>query len=207
MSMVKPMTTAAAGSVDPVPPVRQRAADRRRQLVDIAAQAFARGGYEGTSTHDIAARAGVSQPYLIRLFGSKKQLFMLTVDECFARTAATFTAAAATAEGDARLHAMGQAYVELLADRDALLLQLQTYAACGDAEIQVRVREGYRGLRDLIAELADADADVVRTFLATGMLMNVAAALDLPELALADGWPARHLADAVRATRERAAGG
>jgi AcrR family transcriptional regulator len=200
-------TTPRAGSVGPVTPVRQRAEDRRRQLVDIAAQAFARGGYEGTSTHDIAARAGVSQPYLIRLFGSKKQLFLLTVDECFARTAETFRTAAAGAKGDARLHAMGTAYVELLEDRDALLLQLQTYAACGDPEIQARVREGYRALRDLVGELAGVPPDVVRTFLATGMLLNVAAALDLPELALADGWPARHLADAARAARERAAGG
>src|SRR5689334_11456672 len=117
---------ADAGSVGPVAPVRQRAEDRRRQLVGSAAQAFARGGYEGTSTHDIAARAGVSQPYLIRLFGSKKQLFLLTVDECFARTSATFRTAAAGAAEDGRLAAMGIAYCDLLEDRDALLLQLQT---------------------------------------------------------------------------------
>src|SRR5689334_19271416 len=109
-------TTGDVGSVGPVPPVRQRAEDRRRQLVGIAAQAFARGGYEGTSTHDIAARAGVSQPYLIRLFGSKKQLFLLTVDECFARTSETFrTAAAGAGEGE-RLAAMGLAYCDLLED-------------------------------------------------------------------------------------------
>ena len=37
---------------------------------------FAIGGYNGTSTEAIAREAGISQPYLFRLFRTKKELFI-----------------------------------------------------------------------------------------------------------------------------------
>ena len=43
-----------------------------------ARAAFARGGLHGTSTEEIAEAAGISQPYLFRLFGTKKRLFVAT---------------------------------------------------------------------------------------------------------------------------------
>ena len=44
-------------------------------------------GLHGASTEDIAAAAGISQPYLFRLFGTKKELFLATVERCMAETA------------------------------------------------------------------------------------------------------------------------
>jgi AcrR family transcriptional regulator len=59
------------------------AAERREAVLRAARIEFGAGGYAGTGTESIARRAGVSQPYLFRLFPSKKALFLATVDRCF----------------------------------------------------------------------------------------------------------------------------
>ena len=59
---------------------RQTADERRTAVLAAAISEFARSGYAGTSTEAIAARAGISQPYLFRLFGTKKDLFVATYD-------------------------------------------------------------------------------------------------------------------------------
>ncbi len=90
---------------------------------------------------------------------------------------------------------MGKAYVELLADRELLLAQMQTYAACGDEEIRTVVRRRWGELYRTVERLSGAPADEVRAFFATGMLLNVAAAIDLPEIAGQKGaaWARRAL--------------
>ena len=89
-------------------------ADERRQSVILeATREFAVHGYAGTSTMDIAKRVGVSQPYLFQLFGTKKDLFIAAVDECFNRVPARFEDVARQAHNESAdpeyiLHAMGQ---------------------------------------------------------------------------------------------------
>ncbi len=50
---------------------RQTADERRTAVLAAAISEFALNGFAGTSTEAIAARAGISQPYLFRLFGTK----------------------------------------------------------------------------------------------------------------------------------------
>jgi len=57
---------------DPTP--RLPAAQRRRQLLDVALAVFSDGGYHGTSMDDVAAAAGVTKPVLYQHFGSKRAL-------------------------------------------------------------------------------------------------------------------------------------
>jgi AcrR family transcriptional regulator len=159
------------------------AAERREEILEVAVSEFAIGGLHGTSTEAIARRAGISQPYLFRLFGTKKGLFVACIGRCFDRTQGTFRAAAEADDSGEPLAAMGQAYVALLADRELLLSQMQTYAACGDDEIREVVRVRWGELYRTVAELSGAPAEEVRAFFATGMLLNVAAAMDLPEIA------------------------
>ena len=61
------------------------AAERRELVLDAAVAEFAVHGLAGTSTEDVARRAGISQPYLFRLFPTKKALFLALVDRCFRR--------------------------------------------------------------------------------------------------------------------------
>src|SRR5258706_13435218 len=118
-----------------VPTPRRMSADERREmLVEAAVAEFAHGGLHGTSTEVIAARAGISHPYLFRLFGTKKKLFLACTARCHERLRATFTAAAESAPRADRLAAMGQAYKELLTDRRMLLMQVQMYPACGGSD-------------------------------------------------------------------------
>src|ERR1035441_2628817 len=81
---------------------RMPAAQRRELVLEAAVPEFAAHGLAGTSTEVVARRAGISQPYLFRLFPTKKALFVALVDRCFRRVQDTFTTAAADLSGDGR---------------------------------------------------------------------------------------------------------
>ncbi len=156
------------------------AGERRELVLEAAVTQFAARGLAGTSTEDVARAAGISQPYLFRLFPTKKALFLALVDRCFQRVADAFTAAAGDKTGEQALEAMGDAYHRLLEDRTLLLLQMQAYAACDDPDIRATTRAGYKRLWALVERLSGMPYDTVVSFFAMGMLMNVAAAMDLP---------------------------
>jgi AcrR family transcriptional regulator len=156
------------------------AEERREQVLEAALDEFAAKGLAGTSTEDVAHAAGISQPYLFRLFPTKKALFLALVERCFRRVEATFTAAAKDAVGEDALEAMGDAYERLLGDRTLLLLQMQAYAASDDPEIRQATRAGFKELWTLVERLTGLPFERVVEFFAMGMLMNVAAAMDLP---------------------------
>lgn len=162
------------------------AEERRETVLDAALVEFAKGGLAGTSTEAIAARAGISQPYLFRLFPRKKDLFVASLRRAFAWIERRFVQAAEGLTGDEALNAMAEAYQELLADRSLLLCQLHTYAACGDPEVQEAARACYGHLWRTAETLSGVDADSMRMFFAMGMLCNVMVALDLPSLD--EGW-------------------
>ena len=83
--------------------VRRTSEERREEILEAAFTAFSESGFEGTSTDDIAAAVGISQPYLFRLFGTKKHLFLAAVERCFEETEAVFGSAVEDGEqGDAK---------------------------------------------------------------------------------------------------------
>jgi AcrR family transcriptional regulator len=157
------------------------AAERREAIVVAATEEFAVAGLHGTAVDRIAARAGITQPYVFRLFGTKKELFLAVVERAFACTREIFArAAAASGPGDGVLKAMGAAYAdEFLADRTMLLAQMQAYAASDDPEVRDVVRRGFRGLYEFVERASGASAEEISSFFAVGMLLNVSAALDL----------------------------
>lgn len=158
-------------------------AEQRRELVLGEAMAvFAAHGYAGTSTEEVARRAGISQPYLFRLFPTKKALFLTLVERCFRRVRDEFAAAAGELTGEEALTAMADAYEVLLDDRILLLMQMQAYAACEDPEIRDATRTGFRKLWEQIERITGLPYQTVVDFFAVGMLMNVAAAMNLPEV-------------------------
>jgi AcrR family transcriptional regulator len=159
---------------------RMSAAERRELVLEAALTEFAARGLAGTSTEDVARRAGISQPYLFRLFPTKKALFLTLIERCFRRVEDVFTAAAGNQAGQQALDAMGDAYQQLLQDRTLLLLQMQAYAACADPAIQAATRAGYKRLWALVERLTGLPVERVVEFFAMGMLLNVAAAMDLP---------------------------
>src|SRR3954452_22493502 len=112
--------------------IRQTADERREAVILAAAREFAAHDYAGTSTQDIARRVGVSQPYLFQLFGTKREMFIAAIQECFRRVTTKFESVARETRQSSDdplviLHAMGMAYCDLLEDRDMLRLQMQAY--------------------------------------------------------------------------------
>jgi AcrR family transcriptional regulator len=161
---------------------RMPAAERRELVLNAALTEFAARGLAGTSTEDVARHAGISQPYLFRLFPTKKALFIELINRCFQRVQDTFAAAAGDRTGEEALTAMADSYTKLLDDRTLLLLQMQAYAACDDPEIRTVTRDGYKRLWELVERLTGLPFQTVVDFFAVGMLMNVAAAMDLPSV-------------------------
>jgi AcrR family transcriptional regulator len=171
-------------------PRRQTAGARRDTILDAAVIEFAAHGLHGTAVEAIARRAGVSQPYVFRLFGTKKALFLAAVDRGHQRVLDVFRRAAdeATRSGGEPFAAMGLAYVSLLADRDELLLTMQSFAACGDPEVAELVRRRFGEITRFVASQPGATDELVRMFMAEGMLLNVAAAINLPALVHSEDW-------------------
>ena len=160
---------------------RLTAAERREDLLAAAIAEFGEKGYHGASTETIAERAGISQPYLFRLYGTKKELFLACVDRCFDRTLEVFEAAVADPPADCPtpIRAMGRAYVEMLGERELVLMQQQTYAASGDEDVRALARRRFEGLRDDIERLGGVGSVEAARFCGQGMLLNVIAALEL----------------------------
>src|SRR5919201_44169 len=161
---------------------RQSAEERREAVLDAAQAEFAARGLHGASTEAIAKVAGISQPYVFRLFGTKKELFKATVARCMRETLETFQRAAEGKRGEDALDAMGSVYVtDLIADRTRLKAQLEAYSACDDPEICEVVRDGFGDLVAYVERVSGLPPERVTAFFAQGMLINVMSAMDLRE--------------------------
>jgi AcrR family transcriptional regulator len=168
-------------------PARQTAGERRIAVLAAAITEFARSGYAGTSTEAIATRAGISQPYLFRLFGTKKDLFVATYDLVGLRIINELTRAGEGLEGEEAKIAMGEAYLELMQDPEMLQVQLHGFAAApADPDIARSCRRTFEVLADLFLERTHLSDDELREFFAMGMLINVMSAIDL--MSVPDSW-------------------
>jgi AcrR family transcriptional regulator len=169
--------------------VLSTAEERRRQVVEAAIPVFADRGFSGTPTTVVAKQAGISHAYLFRLFPKKVDLAIAVVEHCHDRIYEAFVDAAAEAKaaGDDPMQAMGKAYGGLLANRDLVLVQLHSHAAAADdAALREASRRGFARLFALVERESEADSAAVGSFFATGMLMNVMAAVDAA--AVDDRW-------------------
>jgi AcrR family transcriptional regulator len=168
-------------------PSRQTAGERRTAVLAAAITEFARAGYAGTSTEDIAARAGISQPYLFRLFGTKKDLFVATYDLVGTRIINELTRASEGLEGEAAKEAMGEAYLQLMQDPEMLQVQLHGFAAApADPDIARSCRRTFEALQGVFSERTHMTDEELRGFFAMGMLINVMSAIDL--LSVPEPW-------------------
>jgi AcrR family transcriptional regulator len=162
--------------------VRTTSEERREQVIDAAVKEFAAHGFHATSTTAIAKRAGISQPYIYALFPNKHELFLAVHRHVVDRIRRAFLEAArGGADPDERLTNMGHAYVELLKDRDEILVQMQAHAAAGDPALREPVRDEFLRLAEDVRRMSGASDEQVTAFFSKGMLLNVVAALELPD--------------------------
>jgi len=155
---------------------RMSADERRELILRAATRAFAKGGYHGTSTDAVAKEAGVSQPYVVRMFGTKLELFLEVFQRAVGRIRDAF--AAVLDEGpfdpasETDKERMGIAYTELLQDHDFLQVMMHGFSAGGIDEIAAAARSCMGEVFATIQRTGWTD-DEVRDFIAYGMLLNV----------------------------------
>ena len=166
---------------------RQTAAERRVAVLSAAVTEFAKSGYAGTSTDAIATRAGISQPYLFRLFGTKKDLFIATYDQVGSRIVKELSRAIEGLDGEEAMHAMGMAYLTLMQDTEMLQVQMHGYAAAtGDPDIAAACRRTFEVLWHMVKDKLGLDPEMIQNFFANGMLISVMSAIDL--LSVKEDW-------------------
>lgn len=182
MPHVSPLTTSSERASTVPDVVRKTADERRDEILDVAFLAFGTHGFEGTSTEDIARAAGVSQPYLFRLFGTKKQLFLAAIERLHELTVAALETGIAEMDADDEcgpFEAIGHAYKAAMATPGLLRMQMQAFAACADPDVRRVVQEGFGRIVDRVHASTDASPEVLAGFVAKGMLLNVLAAMDV----------------------------
>jgi len=156
-----------------------KAEQRRALAVRAAVVEFGHGGFQATSTAAIAQRSGVSQPYLFRLFESKKAMFTAAADWCLSQLSALLAAAAEGKTGEEALRAMAQAYAGGAGARyDYHRFQLALYAAAADPELRDLARRNFDALWSAVADGSGADGPAVREFFAEAALAMITSVLD-----------------------------
>ena len=148
--------------------VRQTADERREAVLEAAAREFSRKGLHGASTDAIAKAAGISQPYLFRLFGTKKELYLATTSRKMEETYQVFERASRGKSGQEALHAMGEAYTGLIEDRERLQLMLQCFAGCEDPDVRDGVRRVWSDLVELAERASGESPEVDQRLLRQG---------------------------------------
>ncbi|WP_438870647.1 TetR/AcrR family transcriptional regulator [Paractinoplanes bogorensis] len=148
---------------------RLTAEERQEQLIEAAVRAFGENGYAGTTTDQVARLAGVSQPYVIRLFRTKQELFLAAVQHAGDRIEAKWREAAGR---EATLESLGGAYKELLEQPGLMNTLLHGFAASADPAVGEPVRTCFGRLYDVVRELTGADDEEARDFFAFGMLLT-----------------------------------
>jgi AcrR family transcriptional regulator len=151
---------------------RLTAAERTEQIVCAAVSAFSSAGYAGTSTDEVARAAGVSQPYVIRLFGSKQRLFLAGVDYAAREIERVFRESGAT-----DLDGLADAYNTLLDRYELLGMLMHGFAASSDPDIGETVRGCLGRIYEMVRGLTGAEPREVADFIANGLFLTMLATM------------------------------
>ena len=155
-----------------VPLTRMRAGKRRALILDAAMRVFGGHGYVGTATAEIARAAGVSQPYVVRMFGTKEKSFVEVLHRALGTLLAAFRAALADESGIPAARRIGLAYMGLAAQRGLLLSLMHAFVLGGDPGVGPVAREGFLRVYRFLRDEAGFTVDESQNFLSGGMLVN-----------------------------------
>lgn len=164
---------------------RLSAAERRESILDAASVVFGERGYSGTTTDAVAHAAGVSQAYIVRIFGSKETLFAEAASRALERVKDTFRGAAARKDppGASLDERLGRAYIDLVADQGILLTVMQLFTLGHHPRFGPLAREGMLSIYRLLRDEIGLGAGQAEAFLARGMFINSVLGLRLFDVA------------------------
>ena len=162
----------------PVP--RMKSEDRRELILQAATGVFGEYGYYGATTDQIAKAAGVSQPYVVRMFGTKERLFIEVIDRALLFILKSFRAVLAESAEDLQPR-LGSAYVELLRQRGLLLSLMHSFVLGSDPVIGPRARQGFLEVYAFLRHEAGFSPGDANSFLEGGMLLNTLVGLRMSD--------------------------
>jgi len=190
---------------------------RRRQIIEVAQEAFATQSYAKVGTADLAKACGISEPALYRYFSSKKELFLAVLRSTGPRLLELWQNIAYDVDDPLdTLWAIGVHYYDHLQRHSAnMKLQFQAVSEADDEEIRAAVRENFANYVQFVAETLaegkrrglvrqDADSTLIAwQFLGIGLTMDLMHLLGFNEeldRSKAELWGRLYL-DALRSRR------
>lgn len=133
---------------------------RRRQLLDVALEAFAAGGYHDTSMEEIADAAGVTKPVLYQHFRSKQELYLELIETVGRGLVADIESKIAASDSAYhRVLAGFRAYFEFVADRTSAFRLVFGSGARGTEEFADAIQALESELAETVARYIDAGID------------------------------------------------
>jgi len=159
---------------------RMASGERRELVLAAAAEVFGERGYVGATTDAVAKAAGVSQPYVVRMFGTKAALFQSVFERSLERLMAGFRQEIAAAVNESGITpgsdelnmCIGRRYVELLEDRGLLLSMMQAFMLGADPEVGPTARAGFLRVYQLLRDEAGFTPEQASHILSIGMMIN-----------------------------------
>ena len=168
--------------------VRSTAAERREQILEAAVSEFAANGLRGASVETVAEKVGVSQPYVYRLFGTKKDLFLAAMGRVRDRIRETFRGAAESDSGDP-LETMGGSYNLSLLEREEMMMVLQSVVASSEApDVREAAGRNFAEMWRYVQGATGASDEEVWGFFGAGMMLTVDANVGLVRRLGKEGW-------------------
>lgn len=159
---------------------RRTAEERRIDVVQAAMVEFGTYGYHGGSTERIAKAAEISQPYVLRLFGTKLNLFVATLEHVCDTILRTWQRAleGSTAQGWDALMLLGQSYTQGPDTAVRFRMIMQGAAAASTPEIEEAINTHMDRLWDWVKSATRADDADIQRFWAFGMMQTVAVSMN-----------------------------
>lgn len=168
--------------------VRKTAEERREEILELAVSEFAARGLSGGSVERVAERAGVSQPYVYRLFGTKKELFLAAMRRVGERVAGAFREAAEADDSGDPLEAMGRSYNPSLFRHEEMMMVLQGITASADPEVREAVGKRFASMWRYVQEASGASDEEVWNFFGAGMMLTLDASVGLASRLGKEAW-------------------
>lgn len=134
---------------------QQRSIRTKQKLLEAALEAFSENGFQGTSTRNIAERAGVHHPLITYHFKNKEELWRAAADSIFSEFNVALAAAAEAQAGEcpkARMSALIRAYVHYAASRPAMHKIMVQEASHPSQRLDWLIATHIRPLFDLAVE-------------------------------------------------------
>ena len=146
----------------PVRKQQQRSIVTQQKLLDAAIEAFSENGFKGTSTRDIAARAGVHHPLITYHFKNKDQLWRTAADHIFSaftRSLSKSLVENRNMDAKKRMSAMIYAYVNYAKSQPALHKVMVQEASCPSPRLEwlidTHLKPFFEASFSLLGELQD----------------------------------------------------